>query len=202
MRTDYLNPQLYNRLYGVMTYDNVLALRISLETGLRIDDVLSLRAEQLHKCTILGTAKKTGKVYKKVISRDLAERLRRLNRDGYLFPHRTKKGEHRTRQAVWKNMKQAAARLGIELNVAPHSARKTYAVELFHDKGLGAAQAELQHDRISTTMIYAFSDMLSPKAPNNANFGNTLQNYQFMENFAELVAKKVVEKLTNNKKPT
>ena len=39
MRTDYLNPQLYNRLYACMTYENVLALRVSLETGLRIDDI-------------------------------------------------------------------------------------------------------------------------------------------------------------------
>ena len=107
MRTDYLNPQIYNRLYGVMTYENVLALRISLETGLRIDDILSLRAEQLKGRTLRGVAEKTGKPYKKVISVDLANRLRALNRQGYIFPHRTKKGEHRTRQAVWSNMKKA-----------------------------------------------------------------------------------------------
>ena len=42
MRTDYLNPALYNKLYTVMTYENVLALRVSLETGLRVGDVLAL----------------------------------------------------------------------------------------------------------------------------------------------------------------
>lgn len=191
MRTDYLNPQIYNRIYGIMTYDNVLALRISLETGLRIDDVLSIRAENLRGRTLRGIAEKTGKPYKKTISQDLANRLRGLNRAGYIFPHRIKQNAHRTRQAVWKNMKQAARILGIELNAAPHSARKTYSVELFHDKGLAAAQKELQHDNISTTMLYVFSDILQKNAKKTEN------TFDF-DGFADLIAEKVVEKL---KKP-
>lgn len=191
MRTDYLNPQLYNRLYSVMTYENVLALRISLETGLRIDDVLSLTAEQLRGRTLRGSAEKTGKPYKKVISADLAKRLKALNRTGYLFPHRTKKGEHRTRQAVWANMKKAADVMGVELNAAPHSARKTYAVEVFQDRGLDAAQKELQHDRLSTTMLYAFSNMILQG--NCDNSSQNAPNSIDLEEFATLIAKKVVE---------
>lgn len=189
MRTDYLNPQLYNRLYSVMTYENVLALRVSLETGLRIDDVLSLTHENLHKRTISGTAEKTGKPFKKVISADLAKRLDRLGKEGFLFPHRIKPNEHRTRQAVWANMKKAARLLGVELNAAPHSARKTYAVEVFHDRGLEAAQKELQHDRVSTTMLYAFSNMIL-----HENCDKTSQNVD-LDAFAELIATKVVKLL-------
>ena len=198
MRTDYLNPQIYNRLYGVMTYDNVLALRVSLETGLRIDDVLSLRRDQLVGRTLRGVAEKTGKPYKKSISQDLANRLNVLRREGFLFPHRTKPGEHRTRQAVWANMKKAAKVLDIELNAAPHSARKTYAVEVFKDRGLGAAQKELQHDRVSTTMLYAFSDMLSSNSTKN---NKSVVNTTDLELFAELVAEKVVKKLEKTKNP-
>ena len=196
MRTDYLNPQLYNRLYGVMTYDNVLALRISLETGLRIDDVLSLRSEQLQGRTLHGVAEKTGKKYKKVISVDLARRLQALGRKGYIFPHRTKKNAHRTRQAVWQNMKKAARLLGVDLNAAPHSARKTYAVEVFKDKGLDAAQKELQHDRISTTMLYAFSDMLTG---NVNSMGNICFSASDIEKIAGIIAAKVVEFLAKQK---
>lgn len=198
MRTDYLNPQIYNRLYGVMTYDNVLALRISLETGLRIDDVLSLRRDHLVGRTLRGVAEKTGKPYKKAISQDLANRLNGLRREGFLFPHRLKPNEHRTRQAVWANMKKAAKVLGIELNAAPHSARKTYAVEVFKDRGLGAAQKELQHDRVSTTMLYAFSDMLSSNSTKN---NKSVVNTTDLELFADLVAEKVVKKLEKNKNP-
>lgn len=192
MRTDYLNPQLYNRLYSCMTYENVLALRVSLETGLRIDDVLSLRACQIVRRTICGTAEKTDKPYKKTISADLAKRLSALtpNKGGYIFPHRLDPMRHRTRQAVWSNMKNAAALMGVKLNAAPHSARKTYAVEMFKDKGLEQTRKELQHDKISTTMIYAFSDMLCESQRNT-------QDIVDIEIFAEKVAEKVAQKLKN-----
>lgn len=190
MRTDYLNPQLYNRLYGCMTYENVLALRVSLETGLRIDDVLSLRANQIVRRTICGIAEKTDKPYRKTISADLAKRLAALtpNKGGYIFPHRLDPMRHRTRQAVWGNMKKAAVLMGVKLNAAPHSARKTYAVEMFKDKGLEQTRKELQHDKISTTMIYAFSDMLCESQRNT-------QDIVDIEAFAEKVAEKVAKKL-------
>lgn len=193
MRTDYLNPQLYNRLYAVMTYDNVLAMRIALETGLRIDDVLSLRYEQIKGRTVRGTAEKTGKEFKKVLSADLAKRLQlEKGKKGYLFPHRTKPNAHRTRQAVWANMKKAADIMGVKLNAAPHSARKTYAVEVFKDKGINAAQKELQHDRISTTMIYAFSNLLTENERKNDGFCISGEE---IEHFAELIAEKVAKRL-------
>lgn len=190
MRTDYLNPQLYNRLYACMTYENVLALRVALETGLRIDDVLSLRTDQIRRRTISGTAHKTDKGFRKAVSADLAKRLAALtpNKGGFIFPHRLDPLRHRTRQAVWNNMKMAARRLGVELNAAPHSARKTYAVEMFRDKGLEQTQRELQHDRISTTMLYAFSDML-------CGAQHQTQDIVDMDAFAEIIAEKVAEKL-------
>lgn len=192
MRTDYLNPQLYNRLYAVMTYENVLALRVSLETGLRIDDVLSIRSDQIAKRTLRGVAEKTGKPYRKSVSADLAARLAKLtpNQGGYIFPHRSDPFRHRTRQAVWANMKKAAGLLGLSMNAAPHSARKTYAVEVFRDKGLDFAKKELQHDRVSTTMLYAFSNML---------YGGKQQTQDIdIEQFAELIASKIVEKMKEN----
>jgi integrase len=179
-----------------MTYENVIVLRVCLETGLRVDDVLSLRFEQLKGRTIRGHAEKTGKAYRKVISDDLAKRLRGdgNRKEGFIFPHRTKAGEHRTRQAVWSNMKKAAEIMGVDLNAAPHSARKTYAVELFKDKGIDTAQRELQHDRLSTTMIYAFSNILTKSATNDTK---TCINDVDIEDLAELIAKKVVEKMKN-----
>ena len=66
----------------------------------------------------------------------------------------------RTRSAVWKDIKKAAKVLKLGGNIGCHSARKTYAVELFHNEGLPEVQKELQHDRADTTMLYAFSDML------------------------------------------
>lgn len=78
--------------------------------------------------------------------------------------------------------------MGLKLNAAPHSARKTYAVEMFKDKGLEQTKKELQHDRISTTMLYAFSDML-------CGTEHKTQDIVDMDAFAEIIAEKVAKKL-------
>lgn len=199
MRTYYLNPVIYNKLYSCMQYPNALALRTSLETGLRIDDVLSLTTRQLEKRTLYGIAKKTKKAFKKTISQDLANRLRQIQGNLYIFEGRLDKTKHRTRQAVWKDVKKASKLLHIHGNIAPHSARKTYGVEKFKEAGIGTVQRELQHNDVSTTVLYAFADYLDN--PNrrleeeNITCDNISLNGDFWLTFADLVAEKTVEKL-------
>lgn len=41
-------------------------------------------------------------------------------------------------------------------NISAHSIRKLYAYEYYQRYGLRATQLELQHDNITTTMIYVF----------------------------------------------
>lgn len=65
MRADYIKPSVYTRIYHLMEYENALALRLSLETGLRIGDCLALRPEDIDGCVISYTAQKTGKSGKK-----------------------------------------------------------------------------------------------------------------------------------------
>jgi integrase len=196
MRTSYLNPTIYNRIYGVMQYPNALALRVSLETGLRIDDVLSLRPSDLTGQTVRGIAEKTDKPFRKVLSRDLSQRLRQISGKYFIFEHRTDPKKHRTRQTVWKDVKKAVNILHISGNIAPHSARKTYAVELFRDSGINEVQKELQHDRLSTTMLYAFADVLDGKNENKTNVRECpLISADFLDDFAEIVAKKIAQRL-------
>lgn len=168
-----------------MQYENILAVEVSLETGARIGDVVALRKDCLKGRTLRYTAQKTGKEDIKVISADLANRLRRNSCGLWLFPSERSKSGHRTRQAVWKDIKQASKALGLKGNISPHSARKTYAVVDYHKNGLKATQEDLQHDRIDTTLIYALSDTLAPKDGEN----------KCSDEFAELVAQRVVEKL-------
>lgn len=189
MKSDYLDPQVYEKLYHVMQYDNILALRVSLETGLRIDDVLRLRWDSFKKGTkFTFTAKKTGKTGTKSISKDLYSRLfNRRTASPFVFPGR-KRGKHKTRQAIWKDIKKAVSVLGIDGNISPHSARKTYAVKLRDTEGLSAVQKELQHDNMETTMIYAFSD-LATKTKAGGSGTTTASD-------AEIIARRVVELLT------
>ena len=166
MRADYIKPSVYTRIYHLMQYENAVALRLSLETGLRIGDCLALTPEQLDGQTITYTAQKTGKRGKKKISADLAKRLRKISGKKFIFEGRS--GEKpRTRQAVWKDVKKASKIAKIDDNFTPHSARKTYAVEEFHSKGFNEVQKELQHDRAETTMLYAYSDILFRKNGNS-----------------------------------
>ena len=199
MRTYYLNPVVYNKLYACMQYPNALALRVSLETGLRIDDVLSLTVKQLDKRTLYGVAKKTKKAFKKTISQDLANRLRQIQGEFYIFEGRLNARKHRTRQAVWKDVKKASRVLHINGNIAPHSARKTYGVEKFKEAGIGTVQRELQHNDVSTTVLYAFADYLDNPNRELENekvcCDNISLNGDFWLTFADLVAEKTVERL-------
>lgn len=160
MRADYIKPSVYNKVYQIMQYENALALRLSLETGLRIGDVLSLEKKQLEGRKIRFTAQKTGKDGNKVISADLAKRLKQISGNKFIFEGRGG-DKPRTRQTVWKDVKKAAKLLKIDDNFSCHSARKTYAVEDFHENGLEHTQKALQHDRTDVTMLYAFADVLT-----------------------------------------
>lgn len=202
-----------------MQYENSLALRTSLETGWRISDVLSLTPKQIKGRTVTITAMKTGKPDKKVVSADLAKRLKQISGREFVFEGRFG-DKPRTRQAVWKDIKRSAKQLKLDGNISCHSARKTYAVEDFKDGGLAKVQKDLQHSDINTTMLYAFADLIdkqpackttgriTDKKPNNGkeNYNNTsddkkINEQQEYENsinneaFAELVADKVAERL-------
>lgn len=67
--------------------------------------------------------------------------------------------KHRTRQAVWKDVKRAAKLFRLPQNVAPHSARKVYAVELMEKYGdIAVVRKALNHSSDSVTLIYALAD--------------------------------------------
>ena len=69
--------------------------------------------------------------------------------------------KHRTRQAVWQDVKRAAKAARIRANAGPHSARKAYAVRLMHETGdIERVKRALNHDNEATTMTYALSDVL------------------------------------------
>lgn len=191
MRADYIKPSVYTRIYHLMQYENAVALRLSLETGLRIGDCLSLTPEQLDGQTITYTAQKTGKRGKKKISADLAKRLRKISGKKYIFEGRNG-DKPRTRQAVWKDVKKASRIAKIDDNFTPHSARKTYAVEQFHNKGFSEVQKELQHDKAETTMLYAYSDILFRKN-GNSEF-STDYAVEIVEKTLEIV-EKIAKKL-------
>ena len=194
MRSDYLPLECWREMYRVMRRENVNALRVSLETGMRIDDVLSLRVDDLKRTkrgnVVHFTAKKTGKQGKAEISADLARELRACAGAVWLFEGK-KEGQHRTRQAVYKDVKRAARLLGVEGQISPHSARKTFAVELRKKAGVAEVQKALQHTNAEVTHLYAFADMARQQ-------GAQRDNVALAHMIAELVCEKLAA-MSDNK---
>jgi len=83
----------------------------------------------------------------------------------WVFESRTDPKKHRTRQAVWKDVKRAEAvfkrsgQLSRRQNLGPHTARKFAAVEAYHKGGLPAAQRLLSHSDPLVTRLYALADL-------------------------------------------
>lgn len=157
MRTEYLLEKEVEHVLDLLTYENRLVLRVLLHTGLRIGDALQLRPEQL-KPNFWITEQKTGKRRQVGLPEPLLGDLRKAAGEWWVFPGMNPQ-KHRTRQAVWKDIKRAAAALRLTANAAPHSARKVYAVQLLRKYGdIDRVRRALNHGGYAVTMIYAMAD--------------------------------------------
>ena len=157
MRTEYLIEKEVERVLDLLTFENRLVMRVLLHTGLRISDALSLKPEQL-KPNFWVTEQKTGKRKQVGLPGPLLDDLREAAGECWVFPG-TDSRKHRTRQAVWKDVKRAAAALRLTQNAAPHSARKVYAVDLLKKYGdIEKVRRALNHGGLEVTLIYALAD--------------------------------------------
>lgn len=146
--------------------ENRLAVRVAMHTGLRISDVLRLRPKDLRTSRPTIRESKTGKTRRISLPRDLLEELRQNAGDYWVFPGRADPRKHRTRQAVYKDIRQAAAvfqRTGAVRRgqVSTHTARKIAAVDARKRGGMEAAQRLLNHSDPAITVLYALADQLT-----------------------------------------
>lgn len=144
---------------------NALVVEVMLATGLRVSDVLKLTFVDLmlgNDFTVLES--KTHKHRDVHISDELLYRLRKQAGKYWVFTSPMRPFQHRTRQAVWCDIKRASKAMRIPLTVAPHSARKSYACDLYKRTGdLETVRDALNHDSIATTVIYLL-DLFNPPA--------------------------------------
>lgn len=145
-------------ILAALTKENRLALRVALHTGLRIGDVLALETKKLGPHFWI-VEQKTGKRRQIGFPEPLLRELRMIAGKKWVFEGRNNPEKHRTRQAVWKDVKRAAAAFRLPQNVAPHSARKVYAVQLLEKYGdIEKVRRALNHSSPSVTVIYALAD--------------------------------------------
>lgn len=164
MKSEYIDPELFEHILYALTPPNRLVCQVCLHTGLRVGDVLQLRTEALRK-RMTVTEQKTGK--SRTVS--LTERLYRemLQQAGsvYVFEHRKDPNKPRTRQAVYADLKRGAKAFRLKENLTPHSLRKIYAVKLYNKYGsIEKVRQALNHDSETVTLIYAWADMITKKS--------------------------------------
>lgn len=158
MKSKYIETTELDKLRSILAAEAWLPLWVSLETGLRIGDVVKLRRQNLQADGLHFKAQKTGKNGVAKVSAELRRELSR-RRGKWLFPSPYKAGKHITRQCAWARIKTACKKAGIDPDgVSPHSLRKVFAVELYREKGFKAVQQALQHNSAATTEIYSFAD--------------------------------------------
>lgn len=169
MRADYIKSEYMGHLLAALMEQNRIACEVSLASGLRIGDVLSLKARDLpegDETRFSVRESKTGKLKRVRLPVALLDELRAIAGKIYVFEARSDYRRHRTRQAVYKDIKRAAKlfRLPERAQVSPHSLRKIYAVGAMKKYGdLRKVQTLLNHDNEAVTQIYALADILTER---------------------------------------
>ena len=175
MKSRYLSEREITAIFAKLPYDRRLVFEASIQSGLRIGDVLKIRSRDLKRVSdkeacISYVAEKTKKRGTVSVYGNVAANLISLSKSckGFLWPSYGKTG-HITRQSAWLWLKEAAKAAGVDIRgVSPHSLRKCFAVRIRHEQGMIAAQKALQHKDSATTAIYAFADIYAgadPDAP-------------------------------------
>ena len=168
MVADWVKDDVFEHLLAALMPMNSLALRVSAATGLRIGDVLELKAACL-KQRMTVKERKTGKRRAVYFPTALFDEMLRVSGRVWVFEHRTDYRKHRTVSAVYKDLRRAAALFRIDgkslsAHVSPHTARKIYAVEQYRRSGdLQRVKALLNHQSEAVTMLYAMADVLTER---------------------------------------
>lgn len=163
-RSDWVSGDVMSHILAALTYPNRLAVTVSLVTGLRIGDVLKMHSRDLLKERIRITEDKTLKHRTIRLPSRLRDELLSISGKIYVFEGRVDPRKHRTRQAVYKDIRRAAKAFRVSLRVTPHSARKIYAVaEYKRDCNIKRLKQLLNHSDEAVTLIYALADELTAR---------------------------------------
>lgn len=164
MRSEYAPKGEVLHILAALQPLNRLACEISLFTGLRINDVLALKTSQVQKGRFTVREEKTGKTRSVYLPKELQARALACSGQHFVFEGRLNGKKHRTRQAVFKDLRRAADLFRLKSHISPHSLRKIYAVEEYSKYGsLKKVQKLLNHSDEAVTMLYALADRLGKR---------------------------------------
>ena len=162
MKTEYLMDREMELVLSALMPENRLIMRLCMHTGLRVGDALCITTQQLEHRRFSVLEHKTGKRKTVTLPDSLLRDLREQGRGSvYVFSHRSKPDQHRTRQAVWADVKRAVKAFRLNVNAGTHSARKAFAVDLMRKYGdIERVKNALNHSSVEVTLLYAMADAL------------------------------------------
>ena len=170
IRSDFLETDALSALLWSLTPENKVVCEVALATGWRIDDVLELKFEQVQRARqtkrhgITIVERKTGKKSTRYFSKQMLAKMEIVHGRYWVFEGARDWRKHRTRQAVFLDLKRAAKRFNVKINLSPHSLRKNYAVYLKRQgKSMVEIQKALNYDSMVTTLLYALADELTER---------------------------------------
>ncbi len=164
MRAEYIEKGFFICRLRDMREDYKLVMLIAVETGLRVSDVLGLTYDTAlggQKLTERKTGKQTFVTLPEYLTVAIRSRMVEASSRGsdLVFPSGEDGKKPINRSTIYRAVKRAFA--DVPENVTPHTARKIYAVEAYRKDGnLRAVQDLLRHDKLETTILYAFADKL------------------------------------------
>lgn len=138
-----------------------MVVLLGLYTGLRVSDILRLRAGDIRGERIVMKEKKTGK--RTEIEMNPAARVKvmqlssRLRDDQLLFEsrHQTRAGEPISYMTAYRWIKEACRRAGVKGDVGCHSLRKTHGYFLYQQtKNVALLQEHFNHSSPEITLRY------------------------------------------------
>lgn len=162
MRSEWVERDYLEHLLAGLSRQNREALRLSLDYGLRIGDVLKMPVEAARKGVYSLREEKTGKRRVVKLSDKHCAELLSYGSRLYCFEGRLDWRKHRTRQAVWKDLKRMSKAFRVP-HVTPHSCRKIFSVALMkkYDGDIERVQHVLNHSDPAVTMLYALANEIS-----------------------------------------
>lgn len=155
---DYEQIDALKRLLKEKNERDYIMLMLGLYTALRISDILRLRVEDIKKDYLTIREKKTSKLRRIYLHRDLKRALNYFIKDKqpheYLIKSREGLNRPITRARAYAILKEAAQEVGID-SIGTHSLRKTFGYWAYKDtKDVAALQKLFNHSSPEETLRY------------------------------------------------
>ncbi len=152
--------KVFNKRY-ISSFTNYLLIRVMVETGMRVAEVLNLTLENINRTTGKvfireGKGKKDRVVYfHNGLLVEFNEYLDRMEKGNTGLVFSTRTGKPLNQNNVNRMIDTYRVKAGIEKHITAHTFRHTYATKLLKEtNNLSKVQKVLGHSHISTTQIY------------------------------------------------